>query len=77
MELQKSRQDYQKLQGSLAGMLERQRAVDMHVEHLKKSMRNLSGRKNSKNISGNLITVYNNAGINDNEQIKSSGFYYS
>ena len=49
----------------------------MHVENLKKSMRDLNGRKNSKNISGNLITVYNNAGISDNKQIKSSGVYYS
>ena len=37
-------------------------------------MRNFNGRKN---ISGNLITVYNNAGLEKQEHVKSSGFYYT
>ena len=37
-------------------------------------MRNFNGRKN---ISGNLITVYNNAGLDKQEHVKSSGFYYT
>ena len=80
LELKKSKQDFQKLRGTLHGVLERQRESDKHVENLERSMRRINSRSNlsnNKNISGNLITVYNNAGVNDKEQIKSSGLYHS
>ena len=80
LELKKSKEDFKKLKGTLDGVLERQRASDMHVESLEKSMRKISNHRSlstNKNISGNLITVYNNAGLNEKEQYKSSGFYYS
>ena len=80
LELKKSKQDFQKLRGTLHGVLERQRESDKHVENLERSMRRINSRSNlsnNKNISGNLITVYNNAAVNDKEQIKSSGLYHS
>ena len=40
----------------------------MHVEILQKSLGKVDSRKN---ISGNLITVFNNAGLNDKEQFKT------
>ena len=55
-------------------MLERQRAVDEHVDKLRRSVRNL---RRNKEISGNLITVYNNSSLPQKSQVKSSGFYYS